>query len=87
MVYSNKLTPKNALNQPQPKGGAKISIFSGNPATDSSKQAVYCNKAASSSEVKLLDLISWHQIYIGPDHNFSQGLILITQPPIQKLES
>ena len=65
------------------KLGAEIPIYLGNPATDSSKQAISGNRAASSSKVKLLDLISRHQKYIGPDHNFSSGLIWINFQKIQ----
>ena len=77
VAYFDNYTPKMHWTQPYLKLGTEIPIYSGNPATDSSKLAIFGNKAASSSKVKLLDLISRHQKYIGPDHNFSSGLLLI----------
>ena len=69
--------------QPHLKLGAEIPIYLGNPATESSKQVISGNRAASSSKVKLLDLIIKHLKYIGPDHNFSSRLIRIN---IQKIQ-
>ena len=75
--------PKMHWAQPHLKLGAEVPIFSENPATNSSKQAVSDNKAVSSLKVKLFDLISRHRKYIGLDPNFNLGTMQLVFQKIQ----